>query len=119
MFFLIHAWGIPEVMINFIKRLPKINCFSYGLCTCGADAGLAFKNLIGIYGINSSYSVTMPNNYILGSDTESIEVIKHKIMQASKTLIVIAKEINSRLAVYRVNEGKLASLKTNLANWGF
>ena len=41
--FPVYAWGAPEVMAEFAKKLPKPQVFTFGLCTCGADAGLAMK----------------------------------------------------------------------------
>lgn len=117
--FPIHAWGVPEVMLDFIKKTPKISGFSYGVCTCGGDAGIAMHKLKQIYPLSSCYSIIMPNNYILGSDTEDLSIITKKLNEARGELSLIASEIKAEKSLYRVKEGKLASLKSNLANWGF
>lgn len=36
--FPIYAWGAPEIMVEFAKKLPKTQAFTFGVCTCGADA---------------------------------------------------------------------------------
>ena len=41
--FPIYAWGAPEPMVAFAKKLVKTQAFTFGVCTCGAEAGLAMK----------------------------------------------------------------------------
>lgn len=41
--FPVYAWGVPQPMLDFVKSLPKTNGFSFGVCTCGEEAGLAMK----------------------------------------------------------------------------
>lgn len=71
------------------------------------------------YPLDSSYSLVMPNNYIIGSDTDSEEVILKKIASARETLKQIAGEILRKERVYRVHEGALAGVKSYAANAGF
>lgn len=61
----------------------------------------------------------MPNNYIIGSDTDSEEVILKKIASARETLKQIAGEILRKERVYRVHEGAMAGVKSYAANAGF
>jgi NAD-dependent dihydropyrimidine dehydrogenase PreA subunit len=117
--FPIYAWGIPEPMRTFIKRLPKTNAFTFAVCTCGEDAGKALKQCSKLYHLDSSYSVTMPSNYIAGANLEDEKVIVDKITSAKNELAVIADEILEQKNVYRVHEGAFAILKTNLAHRGF
>ena len=70
--FPIYAWGAPEPMVAFAKKLVKPQAFTFGVCTCEPKPvwhEVFFKNL----SLNSSYSLVMPNNYILGSDTDDAE----------------------------------------------
>ena len=60
--FPIYAWGIPEPMAIFIKKLKPSKTFTFGICTCGADAGIALKKFSKIYHLDSSYSIIMPSN---------------------------------------------------------
>ena len=110
--FPIYAWGVPEVMINFIKKLNKTNAFTFGICTCGSESGEALKKLSKIYRLDSSYSIIMPSNYIIAEDVESENVIKEKIKIAKENLENISKEILEKKKVYKVNEGSMPKLKS-------
>lgn len=117
--FPIYAWGAPEIMANFAKKLPKTQAFTFGVCTCGADAGLAMKQFSKLYPLSSSYSLVMPNNYIIGSDTDEEGEILQKITAARAELEQISGEIQRQERVYRVHEGGLAGAKSHLVNFGF
>ena len=117
--FPIYAWGIPEPVLTFVKKLPQTNAFTYGVCTCGADAGAAMKKLSTLYHLDSCYSVTMPNNYIIGYDVEDEDIIRKKIADAKIESDRISSEILQSQKVYLVNEGPLALLKSSLASMAF
>lgn len=117
--FPVYAWGAPEIMVNFAKKVPKTDAFSFGVCTCGGDAGLTMKQFAKFYPLSSSYSLLMPNNYIIGSDTDEESVILPKITATRKELERMALEIQQQARVYRVHEGTLAGVKSYLANFGF
>lgn len=117
--FPVYAWGVPEIMADFAKKLPQSQAFTFGVCTCGEDAGLTMKRFSKLYPLSSSYSLQMPNNYIIGSDTDSADEISQKIAAARKALERIAQEIRQQERVYRVHEGGRAGLKSHLINFGF
>ena len=117
--FPIYAWGVPEIMMNFVKKLNKTNAFTFSICTCGAEAGNALKQLSKIYKIDSCYSLVMPSNYIIGEDIEDENVIKEKIEKTNKDLINISKEILERQKVYSVNEGSSPKIKSGIINKAF
>ena len=117
--FPVYAWGAPEIMADFAKKLPGTQVFTFGVCTCGEDAGLTMKRFSKLYPLSSSYSLLMPNNYILGSDTDDEGEIRQKIMAARTELERMAQEILRQEEVYRVHEGALAGVKSHLANFGF
>lgn len=117
--FPIYAWGIPEPMILFAKKITKSNAFTFGICTCGADAGIALKKLSKIYQLDSCYSVIMPSNYIIGEDIEKECIILNKIENAKKEIDKISREIMQKQKIYRVNEGKYPKLKSTIVNTGF
>lgn len=117
--FPVYAWGAPEIMAEFVKNLPKTQSFTFGVCTCGGNAGLAMKQFSKVYPLRSSYSLVMPNNYIIGSDTDDESEIRQKITDARAELERMAQEIGQRKPVYRVLEGGLAGVKSHLANVGF
>ena len=115
----IYAWGAPEPMIKFAKKLKKTRAFTYGVCTCGGEAGLAMKIFSGYYPLDSSYSLMMPNNYIVGMDAEPEDVIMKKITTAREEIQNISQEIFWHEKRYRVKEGVLAGVKSRVANLGF
>ena len=117
--FPIYAWGTPEIMVEFAKKLPKTQAFTFGVCTCGADAGLALKQFSKLYPLSSSYSLVMPNNYIIGSDTDEEGEIRQKITAARAELERIFGEIQRQERVYRVHEGGQAGLKSRFVNFVF
>jgi Pyruvate/2-oxoacid:ferredoxin oxidoreductase delta subunit/flavodoxin len=117
--FPIYAWGAPEPMLNFAKTLPKTSAFTYGVCTCGANAGYAMKNLSKVFTLQSAYSIVMPNNYVVGSNLDRDEEVKATFENAEKELSRIGKEVLEGKNVYNVEEGPLASLLSSLGCKGF
>lgn len=117
--FPVYAWGVPEVMADFAKKLTKTQAFAFGVCTCGGNAGLAMKYFSKYYPLDSSYSLIMPNNYIVGSDTDDEKEILAKISAARESLEQISREILGRKRVYRVRQGGLAGIKSGFVNTGF
>lgn len=117
--FPIYAWGVPEIMADFAKKLPATRAFTFGVCTCGEDAGHAMKRFSRLYPLSSSYSLVMPNNYIVGSDTDGEGEILQKIAAAREELERMVQEIRRQERVYRVREGGMAGLKSGPVNYGF
>lgn len=117
--FPVYAWGAPEIVLEFVKKLPRPQGFTFGVCTCGGDAGLTMKRFSKVYPLCSSYSLRMPNNYIIGSDPDDEEEIRRTIAVAREELERMAREICRQESVYRVYEGALAGMKSYLANFGF
>lgn len=117
--FPVYAWGVPEAVAAFAKKLKKARAFAFGVCTCGSDAGLTMKRFSKCYPLDSGYSLVMPNNYIIGSDTDDKEEILRKITAAWEELQRMSREILQRERVYRVHEGSLASIKSGVVNFGF
>ena len=117
--FPVYAWGTPEIMAKFVQKLSRPQAFTFGVCTCGSDAGLAMKQLSKLYPLSSSYSLVMPNNYIIGSDTDDEGEILGKLTAARTELERITQEIQRREQVYRVHEGGLAGIKSRFVNYGF
>ncbi|MGL5259823.1 MAG: EFR1 family ferrodoxin [Lachnospiraceae bacterium] len=117
--FPIYAWGMPVPMESFIKNLKKQSVFTFAICTCGEDAGYALKNLSNYYPLDSSYSLAMPNNYLIGSDLEDSETVLNKIRLAKKEIQIISNEILKEQKTYHVHEGRLAALKSSFIHKGF
>lgn len=117
--FPIYAWAVPEPMLEFISKLEKFHSFSYAICTCGGEAGLSLKKLRKLFPLKSAYSVSMPNNYIVGSNPDSGEIALEKITYAENRLEKIVEEILAEKGNYLVDEGKMAFLKSGIASQGF
>ena len=77
------------------------------------------KRFSRLYPLSSSYSLVMPNNYIVGSDTDGEDEILKKIAAAREELGRMAQEIRRQERVYRVREGAMAGFKSGPVNYGF
>lgn len=133
--FPVYAWGAPEIVTDFVKKLkkslgnankfgdaadnPEGKTFTFALATCGEEAGYALKNFSKIIPLKSSYSLVMPNNYVVGSDLEDEETVVSMLKQAQKDISLMAEELIAKKEVYRVHEGSGAGLKSRLVNFGF
>ena len=91
--FPVYAWGLPEPVERFAARLPRTAAFTFGVATCGSEAGHALKQLDKIFPLRSSYSLVMPNNYIAGADLDDDATARAKLDAAEKALAVMAEEI--------------------------
>jgi len=117
--FPIHAWGAPEPMLEFARKLTGKPAFAFGVCTCGGEAGAAMEKFRRIFPLDSVYSIVMPNNYVMGSELESEESILRKVRAAKERLDVIAAQIRAKQPVSDVQTGSLAWLESSLVNLGF
>ena len=117
--FPVYAWGPPQVVAAFAGKLARTGAFTFGVGTCGAEAGLALKNLSRVYPLDSCYSLVMPSNYIVAEDLESDDVICQKLAAAAREIEQMAGEILARRKVYRVKEGPMARFKSGMVNAGF
>lgn len=117
--FPIYAWGVPEPVVDFVGMLSGNPEFAFGVCTCGGEAGLAMERLNELFHLDSAYSVTMPNNYVMGSELESEDSAASIIAEAKAKLDRIANHITAKQPVWDVHTGNLAWLKSNLFNVGF
>ncbi len=112
--FPIYAWGIPEPVREFLSRLRGRPDFSFGVCTCGEEAGLAMTRLRTLFPMDSTYSVALPSNYIIGEDVESEASIRRKIEAAEVQLRSMAVQISGRQPVDEVNKGSLFRVKSGI-----
>lgn len=117
--FPVYAWGVPEPILDFVKKLSGKPAFSFGVGTCGGEAGKALQKLSDVFHLDSVYSIEMPNNYVMGSELESEASVSLKISNAKMKLETIADQILARQPVVDVYAGNLAWLKSNLLNIGF
>lgn len=117
--FPVHAWGVPEPVLAFVKKLVGRPAFTYSVCTCGDEAGESMEKLNAIFHLDSMYSIAMPSNYIMGADVEPVDQIASKIVKAEEKFQTIAAQVITRQSTRDVNKGRLSWVKSNLANFGF
>lgn len=117
--FPVYAWGAPEPVVEFAKKLFGKPAFTFGVCTCGGEAGNAMQKFSAVFHLDSLYSIEMPNNYVMGSELESQASVSSKFSNAAKKLETIAAQVVVRQSVSDVHTGNLAWLKSNLLNIGF
>lgn len=118
--FPIYAWAPPEIMLDFIKKFTiDSGAFSFAICTCESEAGYALKNVAKQIQLNSAYSISMPNNYIISMEVDSDEVVKKKVEEASKSIEEICIEVSNKENVWRVNKGIFPLVKTALIGNAF
>lgn len=132
--FPIYSWGVPPVMLSFIKNLSQSfidECKSreipvWMVCTCGDDTGKACemleKSLIdrGLT-LNGAWSVIMPNTYVLlpGFNVDSPKVENKKLEEAPLRIDRIANNIREHNWERDMNEGSLPRFKTKYIYPGF
>ena len=136
--FPVYSWGVPPLVSKFIADLPlefwdrlkekdlSVDC----VMTCGDEVALApemiIKDLkkVGV-SLNSIWSVTMPNNYVLlpGFDVDSKDLENEKLKNCEGRILEIAQSLargDKRIDVVR---GGYAGLKSKIVfplfkKWG-
>lgn len=111
--FPIYAWGVPKLVISFLKELNvKEDAYRFAICTCGDEAGLALQRLSRIFPIDAGWSVSMPNNYILLYDVDSKDLARSKVHGASLKIPFISEAIQKREKIWDVHKGTFPLLKS-------
>lgn len=118
--FPVYAWSPPYFVLDFLKSIKvEEGAFCFAVCTCGDEAGLTIKIVEKMIPLNSGYSVSMPNNYILLADVDSADIEKQKLDAAKIRVQKIADDVLSKKSVFDFKRGSLAFLKSNLINFSF
>ncbi|MEG1971699.1 MAG: EFR1 family ferrodoxin [Oscillospiraceae bacterium] len=112
--FPVYAWSPPRVVTEFVKTLKTNGAYTFAVCTCGAEAGLSMKKLQKALALNSTFSIAMPDNFIIGMDVESPESIDEKIAGAKKRLPEICEKIKAKENCVEEEIGSLAFIKSNI-----
>lgn len=117
--FPVYAWAPPELVLRFVKAHPfPAARHTFAVCTCGDDAGEAMRALGRARGkpYDSTFSIAMPNNFILGFDVDSPAEAARKLQAADERLIWIAERLAARdQGIHAVHKGRAPGLKTALA----
>ncbi len=98
--FPVYFWGLPEIIKRFAS-LPEVKNslgnYVYCVITCGANTGTADKMLAKKLGrkLDYSYSLRMPDNYVMLYDPSPKEKAKNFLAHADKELESVCENINS------------------------
>ena len=111
--FPVYAWGAPKIVERFCRGIGiGEGAYTFAVCTCGDEAGNAMKKLRRVFAYTSAWSVVMPNNYIVGFDVDSPEIVHGKIENARARLSEIAEAVRGKKRIYSVHAGRAPWLKT-------
>ena len=127
--FPVYSWGVPPLIAKFITDLGKDfweNHVSAGypvdcVMTCGDEVALAPEMISKVFHkmgiiLNSIWSVTMPNNYVLlpGFDVDSKELENSKLQSCESRILEIAQSLQRQEKRIDVVRGSVPWLKTKL-----
>lgn len=101
--FPVHAWGPPDCVERFISRLRVVGGMPYifTIATCGEEEGYTSTILSkalqksGVV-VDNSFTIKMPNGYIIGYDVEPAAVRDRILSEAETRISQIIDEINKR-----------------------
>lgn len=121
--FPIYAWGPPEIVLNFIKKI-EIHCekpYVFSVSTCGANEGTAtnvLQKALSTKGLklNSAFSVVMPGNYIIGEDVTPADEQEKILNYAEGQIKAICEVVTKRQNVFHLIPGDKPSLHTGIIN---
>ena len=122
--FPIYAWAPPRMLLDFIRKIKLTGekPFAFYVSTCGDEEGYTKKimqNELSKKGISleCSFTLKMPNNYMLGVDLDSKEVQAAKLRQAAISLRNINGILKRRKGgIGQVMPGKLPGMKSYFIN---
>lgn len=120
----VHSWGPAVLVMRFISRL-KLEGYQhqpiYSVCTCGDECGYAsdiLQKKLHKKGLTltGSYSIQMPNNYILmkGFDVDTKEVEETKLHKTPETLSTIIDTIKTKKNTTIYHTGSMPFLKSRI-----
>lgn len=133
--FPVYAWGPPQMVLDFIKRLEVTGTgvgtgkagdtgkpYVFSLCTCGDEEGKTSKIMRKAlakrgFDLDGAFSLRMPNNYVVGFDVDSKELEAEKLKSAELLLTEIGKTISKRQKNIDLTiPGRFPAVKTALIN---
>lgn len=114
--FPIYAWAPPGMVTRLIRQHTFGGGYTFAICTCGDEAGLGMEKLQKALGkkLDCAYSISMPNNYIVGFDVDPKDVEARKLQDAEETLKEIYAAVDTRQNIWHVERGRAAGLKSTL-----
>lgn len=121
----VYAWAPPKMVIDFVEKLKLDNYkdnYIFSVATCGENVGNTMKVLSASLkkknlNLNSGFSISMPNNYIIMGDVDSKEKEEKKLSAAEEALKNINCVINERKkGVFQVVRGPIPGILTTIVN---
>lgn len=120
----VHSWGPAVPVMRFVQRLRLLNYDGqsiHSVCTCGDECGYTTEILRkelenrGLR-LTSSYSVIMPNNYILmpGFTVDSKAVEQQKLQDAPGRMEKIVESVRRHSGESFYHTGSLPFLKSRM-----
>ena len=95
--FPVYFWGLPEIIKRFALKIKNsLDGYVYCIITCGANTGSADKMLEKALGrkLDYSFSLKMPDNYVVMYDPCKKEKAKKYLRHADKELETICADIS-------------------------
>lgn len=106
--FPVHCWDMPRFVYHFIKNLKLLNlsddCYCFVVLTYGTDEGNTYfttkklfkdKN----YQLNASYSVIMPDNFILVANNPTKDKYERIMASSESQLDEIIRNIQAKTQI--------------------
>ena len=113
--FPLYYWGLPLIVKEFVQKMNfKKSSYIFAVVNAGGDlAGIPFMQLDQILkqkseGLNASFFISMPSNYIVGGDQETEAEQREKLLKAKEIISKIAKKISQKegTSVISISERK-------------
>ena len=123
--FPIHAWGMPKVFEDFVRRLEighNKPHYVFLIMTCGDDTGLTYNSVFSLLkpkgiSIDSAWALQMPNTYIAFPffDIDSPELEREKIMKSQQDTAAICTSIlNREKGIIKLRPGAMPYVKSHI-----
>lgn len=125
--FPVYAWAPPKMVLEFIDRLRIADVKEYyvfAVAVCGDEAGNSMKVLgkhlckAGL-SLDSSFSVRMPNNYVILFDVDPKSLEKKKLDDAQIIIGKISEAVSDKSRTSDIVKGIFPGLKTTLFGFLF
>jgi len=124
--FPVFAWGPPKMVLDFISKLDIAEKpYVFSLSTCGNNEGSTSKIMrkaLAARGLtlDSTFSLQMPSNYVVGADVEPKDRETEKLKAAELMLSEINMVISKRQTNVNLTfPGRFPALKSTLGNTRF
>lgn len=123
--FPIYAWAPPKMVIDFINKIRFKNYndnYIFFVATCGENVGNTVKLMRmllekKLMKLNSGFSISMPNNYVIVGDVDSDEEVNKRLentkVRINKINNIISKKEDN---IFDVVKGPLPSILTTVVN---